>query len=118
MIGVESRTRINTDQLIRNAEATGLPFEASPTGRWVRFGCAEGWVYVIGDAWGDGCSVLVTDQEGNRRVQHCHRQGDGISLAARLVRHINSKKAQQRVPAPGLAQVTSIDSARLLSKTG
>jgi hypothetical protein len=71
--------------LVHAAEAVALPFEASPSGRWVRFGAAESAVYVVRDAWGDGCSVLTAADEGARPGTHFLRPGDAVAAAVNLL---------------------------------
>lgn len=69
----------------------GIPFELSPSGRLVRFSIGDQAVYVVRDAWGDGCSVMVTDLEGTREVQHYLEPRSAIARAVRIVREIQAQ---------------------------
>ena len=63
-----------------------LPFEASPTGRWVRFDGAGEGVYVVRDAFGDGCVVLSTESEGAATVNHFRDVREVVAFATALCR--------------------------------
>lgn len=56
--------------LVQAARRSGIPFEASPTGRWVRIAGQRSVVYVVQDAWGDGCLVMGFGDEEKRHVEH------------------------------------------------
>lgn len=69
------------NDLLTAARSVPLPFESSPTGRWVRFRGGKHTVYVVGDPWGDGCSVLADDA----RVGHFRRPQEAVSTAVQLI---------------------------------
>ena len=69
-----------TATLVRAAQGAGLPFENSPTGRWVRLAGQSGVVYVVQDAWGDGCLVMGADG----RTEHFLNAELAVKAAARL----------------------------------
>ncbi len=75
-----------TIDLLLAARSSRLPFEASPTGRWVRFDGGEASIYVIRDAWGDGCVLMVATGDGNAQLEHFLRPQDAVAAAAQLAR--------------------------------
>ena len=47
--------------LVEVASRTGFPFEASPSGRWVRFDAGHAPVYLVEGAWGNSYLVWAGD---------------------------------------------------------
>ena len=85
------------NELTPLARSHGLPFDASATGHWVRFSLGKRSVYVVRDAWGDGCSVFVADVSGNNFVQHHLRLADGVEQAARLAINYGQRPADAQL---------------------
>ncbi|MHB1132532.1 MAG: hypothetical protein ACYC4L_09120 [Chloroflexota bacterium] len=56
--------------LVAAAAESGLPFEPSPTGRFIRVAGERGVVYVVQDAWGEGCTVMEMGDASRRRMEH------------------------------------------------
>jgi len=71
--------------LLAAAKGAEMPFEASPTGRWVRFEGAGNAVYVVRDAWGEGCTVLRTGSGGGPRSEHFLQPHQAVAFARRLL---------------------------------
>ncbi len=74
-----------TAPLVQAAQAAGLPFEASPTGRWIRLAGRNGVVYLVQDAWSDGCLLLHVSGEEEGRSEHFLRTEPAVMAAARCV---------------------------------
>ena len=68
MIGAIKRVR-EEESLVAAARGPGLPFETSPTGRFIRLSGQRGVVYVVQDAWGSGCTVMEMSS-ADRRMEH------------------------------------------------
>ncbi|MHB1004713.1 MAG: hypothetical protein ACYC3S_03605 [Chloroflexota bacterium] len=76
--------------LVQAARRSGLPFEASPIGRWVRISGSYGIVYVIQDAWGEGCLLMEIDKAENRQTEHFLSPELALVAAARAVGYSTS----------------------------
>ncbi|MHB1415133.1 MAG: hypothetical protein ACYC1C_07750 [Chloroflexota bacterium] len=66
------------------AQETGRDFEASPTGRWVRFkgeGPTAG-VYVVSLPWTKGC-VILGDEDGGQLPRRYRDPKEAVEAAAR-----------------------------------
>lgn len=79
--------------LVQAARRSGLPFEASPIGRWVRISGTDGVVYVIQDAWGEGCLLMEIDRAENRQTEHFLSPELAMVAAARAVGYSSSGQA-------------------------
>ncbi len=86
MLDHSRKNSSSTSDLLLAARLSRLPFEASPTGRWVRFDGGEVSIYVIRDAWGDGCVLMIATGEGNAQLEHFLRPQEAVAAAARLAR--------------------------------
>ncbi len=69
--------------LVQVAQAAGLPFEASPSGRWIRLAGRNGVVYVVQDAWSDGCLLLHVSGQDEGRSEHFLNVELAVVAAAR-----------------------------------
>lgn len=56
--------------LVHFAQQAGLTVEASPSGSWIRFPGQRGTLYVVQDAWGDGCTLMEMATGQGRTIQH------------------------------------------------
>ena len=79
------RTENKSDSLVSAAQSAGLSFEASPTGRFIRLDGAHGAVYVVQDAWGDGCLVMELGTAEGRRMRHFLNPGSAVNAAAQQI---------------------------------
>ena len=73
--------------------ATHANGEASPIGRWVRISGRDGVVYVIQDAWGEGCLLMEIDKAENRQTEHFLSPELALVAAARATGHAESAKS-------------------------
>ena len=71
--------------LVFAAQEAGLPFEASPTGRYIRLTGEQGVVYVVQDPWGDGCSLLEMGRAEGRHLDHYLSCQIAVEAAAQRV---------------------------------
>jgi len=69
--------------LVRAAQQAGLPFESSPTGRWIRLAGQQGVAYVVQDAWGEGCLLMDVDRHDGSRTEHFLKVEPAVQAAAR-----------------------------------
>lgn len=70
--------------LVEAAIKLGLPYEASPTGRWIRIAGEAGVAYIVQDAWGDGCLLMAIDGGLERWTEHFRRADQAVTAAARV----------------------------------
>lgn len=69
--------------LVRAAQQSGLAFESSPSGRWIRLSGPRGAVYVVQDPWGEGCSVMHVGTQRGRRATHFLNPISAVHAAVR-----------------------------------
>jgi len=75
--------------LVEVASRTGFPFEASPSGRWVRFNVGHAPVYLVEGAWGNSYLVWAGDEgeagnDGGESVQRFMRVEEAVKAVLRL----------------------------------
>jgi hypothetical protein len=75
----------NAPPLLHAARQAGLAFEASPNGSWIRLKGARGAVYVVQDAWGEGCLLMEMQGPQGRTMRHFLSPGGAVCEAARQV---------------------------------
>ncbi len=78
-------TRYSFSDLLLAVPAGRRQFEASPFDRWVRLEGGGTVVYVVRDAWGDGCSLLAISGR-MRQVTHFLHPPDAVAVATGLIR--------------------------------
>lgn len=76
--------------LLDFARRSGLAFEASPSGRWVRFQTGSGPIYVVEGAWGNNYLVW----NGNRTTEE---EPEGVERALRFLRPEEAIQAVNRL---------------------
>ncbi len=70
--------------LLEVASHSGFSYEASPSGRWVRFRAGDSFVYVVEGAWGN-CYLVWAGSDGQRQqVGRYLRPEEALKVAARL----------------------------------
>lgn len=71
--------------LLEFARRSGLAYESSPSGRWVKFNTGSGQVYVVEGAWGNNYLVWTGAAEAEpEEVEHFMRPEEAISAVFRL----------------------------------
>ena len=96
VITVAYQEQASARALLLAAQVVRLPFEASPTGRWIRFDAAGKAVYVVRDAFGDGC-VVLSSASGAAIVSRFRDVQQAVSFAANLGRRSGEPLRFQRV---------------------
>jgi hypothetical protein len=73
--------------LVEVASRTGFPFEASPSGRWVRFDMGPAPVYLVEGAWGNSYLVWAGEEGDGAKaesVQQFLRVEEALKAVLRL----------------------------------
>ncbi len=77
------RRRGQAHALLLAARNSTLPFEVSTSGRWVRFEIKGNVVYVVGNVWGSGFSVLTVNGVGEAQTEQFMEPGAAVGAGVR-----------------------------------